>query len=248
MLQPRREPSRVGLGPHPLQDIRGLERHILGVVVKQEVVKVRREVVPEGRRALEGALVTDVARDPRPRAEEALRRQLLVHLQGGLVLQEAGVGPRRAEVLELLVDERGVGQGDVVAGLAEGDKVRGGRVADRVQGCGCPRVVSVVGCVLAGGPEDVVEVLVRVEDGGGCPGHTCCVRLDAVGGCQEISVLVLSSVRHVEGLYAYILNEDEDQFTRSVDFQTTMPRLPVRVAWSHENPSALMSRSGMFLC
>lgn len=108
VLQSRREAGRATSLPARRLDVAGLEWHILSVVIQQEVVQSRRGVVGIGGRSLARALIPDVARNTLPSAKDAVRSDLLVNLVGSLVLEEAGIGARCAQVLELLVDERSV--------------------------------------------------------------------------------------------------------------------------------------------
>lgn len=157
MFQATREPGRTRRLPAARRgDIRRLERDVLGVVVEQKVIYPGGDVIGERSGALHGALVAHVARDARPGAEEPAARRLLVHLGDGLVLEEARPAARLPQVLELLVDQRRVGQRHVVLRRAERREVRRRRVPDRVQRHCRARVRRVRARVVPRRPEYIV--------------------------------------------------------------------------------------------
>lgn len=65
-----------------------------------------------------------------------------------------------------------------------------------------------------------------------------CLRLRS----RHCLLLVLAASVWADGR-SYVRREDADQLIRSLELQTTIPRLPVLVAASQLNPAALISRS-----
>lgn len=235
MLQPRRKSTARRL-PAWRIDIRRLKANILRIIIQKQMIQPRRPNILHRRRPLGRTLRPHITRNPSPGAKETTRRDLLVDLVHALVLDEAGVGAGRAEILELLVDDGDACGGEVVARAAEGDKIAGRGVANAVEAGGAG--VACVGAgVVAGGPEDVVLLLAVVPDGGGGPGHAGCSCFYAVW----LSAVDANLLGFLES--SYVLSEGADQLTKSVDFQTTRPRLPCRVAQSQLKPEALISRS-----
>lgn len=154
MFQADRKPLRpLGL-PVRIQKISRLERDILRVIIKPDMIHARSLIIRERGGALERTLGAHVPRNAIPGAEQPARRGLLVHLVDGLVFQKprerAGAGGQ-----ELLVDERRVVEREVVLRRAKCGEVLRCRVPDPVQRC-----AACVGCVAGGvetrGPEDVV--------------------------------------------------------------------------------------------
>lgn len=70
------------------QDIRSLVRHILRIIIQQQMIKPRRDIIRKTRRPLSRTLRSHIGRNPVPRPKQAPRGRFLVDLVHGLVLQE----------------------------------------------------------------------------------------------------------------------------------------------------------------
>lgn len=129
VLQACRE--AVSARSRPSRQICRLKRHVLGVVVKEDVVLSGHGVVCIRCCALPGRTTCDIAGHPLPRTEETAGGVLLVDLVDRLIFDETSEMARLTEVLELLIDNRST-IGNVVRGWSESLEVFGSGVTDTV--------------------------------------------------------------------------------------------------------------------
>jgi len=134
MLQALREVGIARCSPSStLCRISRLIWHILRVIIQQQMVQSRCDIVCKRRRPFTWTLWSHISWCTCPLAEQPSGSGLNIHLIHGLVLEEASEVAGLAQILELLINQRGIGESNVILCCGEGDEILCCGVADAVE-------------------------------------------------------------------------------------------------------------------